>query len=537
MRSRIGILVAGLLILDGLLAPAPASAGPESDIPGVPLPGPVVAGQLGGPIYDVVYRIEVPAGHVLRASLTGDPGTDFDLYLFDSTATTVLSNQGLLAKSTGPASTELVVYPSLAAATYYLDLNGATDVQGAYTLTVQFVADQSTPVVSVLLADGRPTANSTTVTVRVTAYSPGAGVADMAFSGDGASFGPWERYTVMSTWTFAPGDGVKTLWVKVRSETGVESVPASSSIVLDTTPPAVVAISPVPNSTMAGLRPTFLVGFSEPIEPTSWMQLGLIVTDASGRVVAGSYAYDAPARTGRFIPDSNLTPGAPYFVTLGTPRDLAGNVVGSLGTWTVTTLIPTALSLAASARVVVPGASVNLSGLADVPSGAPVYLETRLGAETEPSSRITVQPQSGRFTITVTPAMNSSYQLTYPGSSIADAAQSQVATVLVRRLVELVRLSPTATRTVPAGRRITLTAQVTPTGGGARLSFRLYRFDLARRAYLYAGSYGRVTGTDGRATLTWTAKPGRWYWRVAVQSSLEYANNISPVYRWTVTGG
>ncbi len=73
---------------------ANAATPPESDIPGIALPGPVVGGRLGGPIYDVVYRVEVPAGHVLVAGLTGTAGTDFDLYLFDASATTVSRADG-----------------------------------------------------------------------------------------------------------------------------------------------------------------------------------------------------------------------------------------------------------------------------------------------------------------------------------------------------------------------------------------------------------------------------------------------------------
>src|SRR3972149_1997908 len=85
---------------------------PSSDIPGVPLPGPIAAGRLGGAIYDVVYRLSVAPAHVIVASLTGAAGTDFDLSLFDASATTVLSDTGLLKKSTGPTSTESLSWPS-----------------------------------------------------------------------------------------------------------------------------------------------------------------------------------------------------------------------------------------------------------------------------------------------------------------------------------------------------------------------------------------------------------------------------------------
>ncbi len=104
------------------------AADPSSDVPGMPLPGPVAAGRLGGAIYDVVYSLSVAPGYVIVASLTGTAGTDFDIYLFDATATTVVSNAGLLTKSTGPTSTESISWPSRFGGTYYIDLNGATVV-------------------------------------------------------------------------------------------------------------------------------------------------------------------------------------------------------------------------------------------------------------------------------------------------------------------------------------------------------------------------------------------------------------------------
>ena len=169
----------------------PVGAADASDIPGVPLPGPVVTGRLGGPIYDVVYRITVAPGTVILASLTGTGGTDFDLYLFDASATTVLSDGGLVAKSVGPASTESISAPSRLGGTYYLDLNGASDVEGDYRLTVQTVPDPTPPTVSMVLASGRPATNQLAVPVSLSAADDLSGVTDMALSADGATWTGW----------------------------------------------------------------------------------------------------------------------------------------------------------------------------------------------------------------------------------------------------------------------------------------------------------------------------------------------------------
>ena len=81
---------------------------------------------IGGPIFDVVYRLDVPAGHVIVAGLGGTTGTDFDLFLFDASATSVGSNVGLVAQSTGPASSEQISFPTRTGGTFYLDLFGVS---------------------------------------------------------------------------------------------------------------------------------------------------------------------------------------------------------------------------------------------------------------------------------------------------------------------------------------------------------------------------------------------------------------------------
>ena len=90
--------------------------------------------------------------------------------------------------------------------------------------------------------------------------------------------------------------------------------------------------------------------------------------------------------------------------------------------------------------------------------------------------------------------------------------------------------------TARVGASVTLVAAVGPTGAGVSVSFRLYRFDAARRTWVYAGSRGRNTDVSGRASYTWIpASAGSWYWRASVASTVDFANNMSPVYRWSVS--
>src|SRR3990172_7546294 len=228
-RRLLPTIVAGALLGAGVVLGGTASisvavaAESSADIPGVPLPGPIAAGRLGGAIYDVVYRLSVAPGYVIVASVTGTVSTDFDLYLFDASATTVLSNVGLLTKSTGPTSTESISWPSRFGGTYYIDLNGATDVEGDYRLAVQAAPDSTPPTASMVLAGGRGSTNQLTVPVTLTASDDLSGVTEMALSGDGGAFTEWQALQRSTTWIFSPGDGPRTLWAKVKNGVGLES--------------------------------------------------------------------------------------------------------------------------------------------------------------------------------------------------------------------------------------------------------------------------------------------------------------------------
>ena len=515
--------------------PIARASDPSSNIPGVPLSGPIATGRLGGAIYDVVYSVSVSPGYVIVASLTGSTGTDFDLYLFDSTATTVISDVGLLRKSTGPTSTEAVSYPSQSGGTYYIDLNGATDVQGDYRLAVQVVPDQTPPVVSIVLADGRAATNQASVPVTLTAADDLSGVADMAFSADGVTYTDWVPFTRLTTFPVTPGDGPRTVWAKVRNGVGLVSAPTSATIMIDTAPPVALDIVPREGASVLGLRPRFTVSFNEPIAPASWTDLGLIVQSAAGDLVQGDYTYDVNSRTGTFVPSSALQPGSTYIVTIGSVRDIAGNQMAPRGSWTVFPLAPVDLTARATPGV------LGIGGQAQIEvrvTGAPA--PTAVTVETRPASSATfalwtvLAVQDAQASLSVRPQENTVYRFTYGGADGIAPAQAEVR-VLVRRVVGLVGISSTVVSRARVGRAVTLTAQVSSVAAGVPLSFRLYRFDTRRRAWVYAGSRGRGTDANGRAVLVWTPpSTGSYYWRVYAAPTPDLANNVSAVYRWSV---
>ena len=147
----------------------------------------------------------------------------------------------------------------------------------------------------------------------------------------------------------------------------------------------------------------------------------------------------------------------------------------------------------------------------------------------------TISSVDGLASLLVTPLLNTTYRFRYAGAFGIAPAQVDIR-VLVRRSVALSGRSSTVVSTAKVGRSVTLVAVIGPAKAGVSVSFRLYRYDAARRTWIYAGSRGRGTDASGRASYVWVpASAGSWYWRASVASTLDFATNMSPVYRWSVS--
>lgn len=110
----------------------------DKDIPGIPLRDQEVSESLNEAIDpDRVYAIELNAGETLRATLTGEDGIDFDLYLFDPSSTSVDSKAGIVAASEhrGTSNEELTYFVKKTG-TYYLNVYALAG-SGIYTLRLQ----------------------------------------------------------------------------------------------------------------------------------------------------------------------------------------------------------------------------------------------------------------------------------------------------------------------------------------------------------------------------------------------------------------
>jgi hypothetical protein len=533
MRRVMSALVAAA-ILGGpaLVAPPAWAASASGNIPGVPLPASLVSGQLGGPIYDVVYSVDVPAAHVLRLSLSGTSGTDFDLYLFDSTATDIYAQPpvGLVASSIGPTSTESITYPTVAGGRFYIDLSGATDVEGTYFLSVEIAADTVPPTVSLSLDGGAPATNNPTVTATVIATDDLSGVGDVQFSVDGTSWSAWQPYAPTVSWTFAAGDGPKTLWVRARDRAGNVSLPVQATIELITTSPVIVARDPASPDAVTSTHPTIRVTFSEPIRLSSWMNFGLLLQDPSGALIYGTYGWDSATNTGSFTPSVPLVPGVSYVVSVGSVVDLAGNPLARAGSWVILPMILPAVSLRITPQMVGMGGTVALTGRVVGGVGAAAQIERSVGRGPW-GLYVTVFPApDGSFATGAQIDVNASFRVDVPATATSAEAVSPPVRVLVRRQVRLAGGSASVTRQLAAGTRVALTAVVGPPNPPVSVIFSIYRY-VPGRGYTLQTSITRTT-VGGRCTFAWHLGRGLYIVRLTTPPSSSYANGISPAYPW-----
>ncbi|MBO7743745.1 S8 family serine peptidase [Paenibacillus sp. MWE-103] len=110
----------------------------DKDIPGTPLQAPEVSERLDeASDPDRVYAVELNAGETIQAELTGDDGTDFDLYLYSPSAVTVHGKAGIVAASEHPGTSgEGFSYFAKQTGTYYVNVYAFAG-SGGYTLRLR----------------------------------------------------------------------------------------------------------------------------------------------------------------------------------------------------------------------------------------------------------------------------------------------------------------------------------------------------------------------------------------------------------------
>jgi hypothetical protein len=198
MSRRIFRTVTASLLVAGLLlgsAPQPVRAEDNAaEIPGVPWVGRSVTGLIGAETIDKVWRLELPEGRVGIFRVTGEVGAELGLYLFDSSATSVLTATPL--KQSAKAGAEQRFTVLLPAGTYYINVNGRnTDRQYAYSLLISLIEDPTPPFLSFVTANGNERVSSTEVRMKVFASDGLSGVEALRWRVDGGALSEWIEYT------------------------------------------------------------------------------------------------------------------------------------------------------------------------------------------------------------------------------------------------------------------------------------------------------------------------------------------------------
>ncbi|RXJ02246.1 hypothetical protein DS745_07610 [Anaerobacillus alkaliphilus] len=109
----------------------------KHDIPGIPVESEIIEGQLdNNNNSDDVYSIMLNKGQKLQLSLTGDTGTDFDLYLFNPQSKTVHLSEGIIAYSENPnTSNEKITFIAKENGLYFINIFAYSGT-GNYTLSI-----------------------------------------------------------------------------------------------------------------------------------------------------------------------------------------------------------------------------------------------------------------------------------------------------------------------------------------------------------------------------------------------------------------
>lgn len=127
------ILTIALTIALAVPMTVPGVAVAATDIPGDPIPASPVTGSLDASgTADDVFAVTLAAGESFSATLTGDPGTDFDLALYSPDAVSVTGPEPPLAESATSVYPEVITYEATANGTYHLDIQ-AFDGAGGYS--------------------------------------------------------------------------------------------------------------------------------------------------------------------------------------------------------------------------------------------------------------------------------------------------------------------------------------------------------------------------------------------------------------------
>ncbi len=106
-----------------------------------------------------------------------------------------------------------------------------------------FMYDNKPPEGSISINAGDKFTKTSEVVLFIHAEDSGSGIDQIAFSDDNLTWSSWEPFIRQRSFTLPPEDGEKTVYFKVKDLAGNIAEPVFDTIILDSTPPAKLAIN------------------------------------------------------------------------------------------------------------------------------------------------------------------------------------------------------------------------------------------------------------------------------------------------------
>ena len=125
---------------------------------------------------------------------------------------------------------------------YYQIKDNSGLISDTYSDTI--ILDVTPPSGFIIMENNATYTNTTSVTLILSATDAISGVIQMRFSHDNITWSSWEPYSTSGTWVLTMGDGTKTVYVQFKDGAGLISHSYFDTVILDTTPPAIIIISP-----------------------------------------------------------------------------------------------------------------------------------------------------------------------------------------------------------------------------------------------------------------------------------------------------
>jgi hypothetical protein len=324
----LALALCAALLAGCLLSASGAQASQNSDIPGLPLPpSGIIEAQVGGPIVDLVYAIQVPAASVLIATVRGEPGAELGLYAFGSGSDSVLTDLPLTS-SAKPGGIQTISIRVIREDVIFLNVNGRNVDRGyLFTLRASIIQDSTPPTIRSISAADR--SQSSEICFDIRSADPISGITSVSISDSQSGIvGNWLPFTGNGKQCIqaAPGDGVRTFTIKVRNGVDLESRSYGVGIIVDDTPPSL--LESLPSSGLL-LSPRTVVRwkFAEQVRTVESLAQSVRVFRQDGLTVSGTVQRSSNGKVIRWTPSRDIPLGTVLVASLGAVQDVAGNLL------------------------------------------------------------------------------------------------------------------------------------------------------------------------------------------------------------------